>query len=100
MKIKMTRAWAMPSGKTFTIKPIKEFIERNVEGFDAIADPFSNGSKYGTITNDLDPAFNTTYNMDALDFLKILPSNSMDCVLYDPIRQGKLPSAIKSSVRP
>ena len=48
--------------------------------------------KYGTITNDLNPAYDTNYHLDALDFLKLLPSESMDCVIYDPpysLRQVK-----------
>ena len=35
-------------------------------------------------TNDLDPSFNTTHNMDALDFLKEFKDNSIDLVLFDP----------------
>ena len=49
-----------------------------------IVDPFANDCKYGTITNDLNPKYNTTYNLDALDFLKLIDSNSVDVVLYDP----------------
>lgn len=29
--ISFEREWAMPNGKTFTIKPIKEFVEIEVE---------------------------------------------------------------------
>lgn len=57
-----------------------------------IVDPFANGSKYGTVTNDLNPAFDTNYHMDALDFLKMIGSESADMVLYDPpysLRQVK-----------
>ena len=57
-----------------------------------IVDPFANGSKYGTITNDLNPKFDTTYHLDALDFLKLQKSESADIVLYDPpysLRQVK-----------
>lgn len=49
-----------------------------------IVDPFANGSKYGTITNDLNTKYDTDYHMDALDFLKMLDSESADIVLYDP----------------
>lgn len=78
------RVWAMPNSLTFTIKPIKELIERYVKTDMVIVDPFANNSKYGTITNDLNPEMNTTHHMDALDFLKTLPSDSADMVLYDP----------------
>lgn len=82
--ININRIWAMPNSKTFTIKPIKEFVERYIQGRNIIVDPFANESNYGTITNDLNPEFNTDYHMDALAFLKSLDSNSVDCVLYDP----------------
>src|SRR5690606_17948200 len=57
---------------------------RSISDKSVIVDPFANGSTYGTITNDLDPAYETDYRMDALDFLQMLPSNSADVVLYDP----------------
>lgn len=78
------RTWAMPNGRTFSIKPIKEFVEAEVSRGGCIIDPFANNCKYGTITNDLNPAFDTTYHMDALEFLKQIESNSVDLVLYDP----------------
>lgn len=78
------RVWAMPNGKTFTIKPIKEFVETEVNKGGVIVDPFANGCKYGTITNDLNPEFNTDYHLDALEFLKSIQNESADLVLYDP----------------
>ena len=80
----INRIWAMPNSKTFSIKPIQEFVERHITSAEVIVDPFANDAKYGTITNDLNPAFDTSYHMDALDFLKMLPDNSADAVLYDP----------------
>ena len=80
----VNRTWAMPNSLTFSIKPIKEFVQRYIDGKKIIIDPFANDCKYGTITNDLNPKFNTDYHLDALDFLKQLHDNSADCVLYDP----------------
>ena len=74
----------MPNSNTFKIKPIKEFVERYIEGATVIVDPFANNCKYGTITNDLNPDYNTDYHMDALDFLKQIETESVDVVLYDP----------------
>lgn len=82
--ITITKAWAMPNSKTFRIPPIKQFVERWISGADTIIDPFANDCKYGTLTNDLNPDFNTDYHMDALDFLQSLPSKCADVVLYDP----------------
>lgn len=78
------KVWAMPNGNTFTIKPIKEFVEAEVAKGGVIVDPFANNCKYGTITNDLNPEFGTDYNMDALEFLMQIASESADLVLYDP----------------
>ena len=82
--MKISRVWSMPNSKTFSIRPIKELVTRYVARGEIIVDPFANDCKYGTITNDLNPKYNTTYNLDALDFLKLIDSNSVDVVLYDP----------------
>lgn len=76
----------MPNKNTFSIKPIKDLIEMYVgaSGGEVIIDPFANESTYGTITNDLNPKYDTDYHMDALDFLKMLKTKSADIVLYDP----------------
>lgn len=80
----ITRKWAMPNKNTFTIKPIKELVEKYLHDSQVVVDPFANNCTYGTITNDLNPEFNTTYHMDALEFLKTLDNASADVVLYDP----------------
>jgi hypothetical protein len=77
----------MPNGKTFTIWPIRNLVQRYITsaGPDAvIVDPFANDSKYGTIRNDLNPEFDTQYHLDALEFLRKMPDNSADIVLFDP----------------
>ena len=86
------RQWAMPNSKTFQIKPIhsliakyKQICESGSAGGNVIViDPFANDSKIAGVTNDLDAQFDTTYHLDALDFLKIFPDGSVDLVLYDP----------------
>ena len=86
----INRVWSMPNKNTFTIKPIKELIERyigelkNKKPNPIIIDPFANNSKIANITNDLNPEFDTDYNMDALDFLRMFKENSVDMILYDP----------------
>lgn len=72
----------MPNSNTFKIKPVKELISRYAYG--EIIDPFANSSNLATITNDLDPQYNTDFHMDALDFLKMFGRESVDTVLYDP----------------
>ena len=91
--MEINRKWAMPNSNTFSIPPIKDLVMRYIsQGGEIIVDPFANNCKFGTITNDLNPKFDTTYNLDALDFLKLIDSNSADVVLYDPpysLRQVK-----------
>ncbi len=78
----ISREWAMPNSKTFSIKPIKAIINKYAHG--VIIDPFANDSKIATITNDLNPKYDTDYHLDATDFLKSFNDNSIDTVLYDP----------------
>ena len=78
----ITRKWSMPNSNTFDIKPIRDIIDRYAEGY--IIDPFANKNRIATVTNDLNPAFDTDYHMDATDFLKTFSNESVDTVLYDP----------------
>lgn len=80
----INRVWAMPNKNTFDIKPIRELIEKYKDGKGLIIDPFANQSKIATITNDIDTQYDTTYHLDALDFLKLFEDSSVDMVLYDP----------------
>ena len=80
----MNRIWAMPNKNTFDIKPIKELLSRYHNQALLSIDPFANKNKLATITNDLDENYDTTYNMDALDFLKSFEDKSIDIVYYDP----------------
>lgn len=83
MYIDIQRRWAMPNKNTFDIKPIKELIQSELTNGTWI-DPFANQNKLATVTNDLNPDFDTDYHMDALDFLKTFQNESVDGVLYDP----------------
>ena len=78
------RVWNMPNKNTFDIKPIKELIEKYFKDEYVSVDPFANKSRICRITNDLDPDMDTTYHLDAIDFLKTFEDNSVDFVLYDP----------------
>ena len=81
-KIKIERKWAMPNKNTFSIPPIKDFISEELPP-GLIIDPFANSSKIG-VTNDIDPSYETDYNMDALDFLRTFETETVDMVLFDP----------------
>lgn len=83
-ELKISKAWAMPNSRTFQIKPIGEFVKKYLPKQGVTVDPFANDCKFGTITNDLNPEFDTDFHLDALEFLKLQPDESADCVIYDP----------------
>lgn len=79
------RVWAMPNKNTFDIPPIRNLINEEVELSDGIwLDPFANKNRIATYTNDINSAYDTDYNMDALTFLQQFKTASVFGVLYDP----------------
>ena len=93
----------MPNKKTFLIRPITQLLLSEI--IDGLwLDPFANegtlkelvhNNNIKVIDNDLNPACNTDYHMDALDFLKMFADNSVDGVAYDPPYSLRQVSAIK-----
>lgn len=84
------RAWTMPNKNTFSIKPIKQLLAEEVDRTNKIwLDPFANTNKWGTITNGLNPEYDTDWHEDALDFLKQFRNASVDGVLFDPPFSGR-----------
>ena len=83
-KIRFSREWEMPDSNTFNIRCIQRLIGRYWTPDFVSIDPFANSSKLASITNDLNPEYKTTYNLDALEFLKIFDDKSVDFVFYDP----------------
>ena len=81
--IRIERKWAMPNKWTFQIKPITDLLQGEMMPGLWI-DPFAGKYSLASVTNDLNPERNTTYHMDALDFLKMFGDESVDGVLYDP----------------
>jgi hypothetical protein len=71
----MTNKW------TFTIKPIKELLEKEVNDSTNWIDPFcgENGALYADYINDL-----AKDGIDALEFLKGFADNFADGILLDP----------------
>lgn len=83
MGIDIQRVWAMPDKNTFTIPPIMSLIKQEKTAGLWI-DPFANKSRLASVTNDINPEYDTDYHMDALDFLKMFDDDSVDGVFYDP----------------
>ncbi len=95
-EIRINRKWEMPNSKTFKIKTIKELIKKYIKEEHIVIDPFANEhsikeeikcSKY--ISNDIDTKYNTDYNLDAQEFLKLFDNNSVDVLLFDPPYSGR-----------
>lgn len=82
-ELTMDRSWNMPNKNTFEINAIKKILEEELKG-GLIIDPFANRNCYGHITNDLNTKYETDFHMDALDFLKMFPDETVDVVLFDP----------------
>lgn len=73
----------MPNKWTFTIKPIKELLNREVVGGGWI-DPYCGENSPAEIRNDLNPEKEAEFHLDALDFLKKFDNESVNGVLFDP----------------
>jgi len=83
--IKIERKWAMPNKWTFTIKPIKELLDEEIEPTGRYwADPFAGYNSPVFFRNDLDENAPVKSHKDALEWLKGIGNNSVGGVLYDP----------------
>ena len=78
------RIWEMPNSNTFNIRCIDRLIHKYLKDDMLSIDPFANTSKLAKVTNDLNPDYDTDHHLDALDFMKLFDSNSVDFVFYDP----------------
>lgn len=72
----------MPNKETFKIKPIKELLVRYVSG--NWVDPYSGYNSPASIKNDLNPDVPVFSHKEATEFLKEIPTNSVNGVLFDP----------------
>lgn len=84
--MKCSRETAQPSKDTFSMKPLLNLFYRykHQEKPKLIVDPFAKDCKLADITNDINPKCDTDYHMDALEFLKMFESNTIDMILLDP----------------
>jgi len=81
--MRIDRVWAMPNSQTFKIKPIAQLLQEEMQ--DGVwIDPCAGWNSPAAITNDLNPDAPTQHHVDALDFLKELPTGTVDGVIFDP----------------
>lgn len=85
------RVWAMPNKWTFTIPPIAKLLRKYVNNGDNWIDPFAGENSFAEITNDMNPKRSTTFNMEAIDFIKKLDGQYKGILLDPPysLRQVK-----------
>lgn len=74
----------MPSRWTFEMPPVEELLNEEIN--DGLwIDPFAGHSKWGDITNDLNPDIDTDQTMRATEFLREFDDDHIDGgVLFDP----------------
>ena len=83
-EIRFDRQWAMPSRETYTIKPIADLLNEEMNDLLWI-DPFAGNSSLANVTNDLNPDTEAMYHKDALEFLGMFSDKCVSGgVLYDP----------------
>lgn len=85
-RIKMSRAWCMPSADTFEMPPCVALLDRWLVGRAVVVDPFARNGRRGTLRNDLNPETRAEYHMDAVAFLDRMLADGVaaDAVLFDP----------------
>ncbi|KKN74624.1 hypothetical protein LCGC14_0388260 [marine sediment metagenome] len=79
----INRVWAMPNKWTFEIPPIKKLIYKYGGDFKGWIDPFAGMNSPAEITNDINPEMPAHHNLEARDFINLLPGEYQGC-LFDP----------------
>jgi hypothetical protein len=85
--IAFNREWAMPSGDTFTVRPIGDFVRKYLAQSKVSVDPFARNNKWATYTNDLSRNTLAQRHMDAPGFLVQLAAEGVcdvDLAIIDP----------------
>lgn len=79
----INRIKSPPSKDTFTIKPIKELLNRYVGDGKGWIDPFAGDNSPAEFTNDLNPSKPTKYHLKSVDFCNQI-QGTFKGVLFDP----------------
>lgn len=97
----MSRIWAMPNARTFSIAPISALLARYIvrRPSAVIVDPFSAESMWATHRNDLNPAYKTR-SLHAADYCAELIAEGVtaDVVLFDPPYSPRQISEVYKSI--
>ena len=87
-----SRQWAMPNKNTFTIAPIKKFVEKYLSKSKISLDPFARNFQGADITNDLASDTSAQWHLPAEEFLDEMysiikqtkPEEYFDLIIFDP----------------
>jgi len=80
--MKISRVWAMPNKRTFTIKPIAELISFYVDDGKGWIDPFAGDNSPAEFTNDLNPISKAQSHIKAEDWLNLLRNYPLTPCIY------------------
>ena len=75
--MRFSRAFAMPSAETFSVRPIGEFVRAYLACSKVSVDPFARNRDWATYTNDIDPSTSAQSHQDAEAFLADLASRGV-----------------------
>ncbi len=76
----------MPDGDTFSVPPIRDFVQSYLINSKISIDPFARNKRWATHTNDLNPDTQAEHHMDAEKFLLLLATKDVkaDLIIFDP----------------
>lgn len=94
----ISRTWAMPNGATFTIKPIKELLNKYCKDGKGWIDPFAGNNSPADFTNDLNPTTKAKEHKLALQFVKEQEKEFEGC-LFDPPYSGRQVSELYNQIK-
>ena len=82
----------MPNKYTFTIKPVKDLLDRYIGNGMGWIDPMAGFNSPAETTNDLDPKSPAKYHTDALEFLRSQKDGSVNAIFDPPFSYEKAKS--------
>ena len=90
----------MPSGETFSVRPIGDLVRRYLATSTVSVDPFARDNRWATHTNDLDIATAAEHHMDAEAFCRMLQERGVraDLAIFDPPYSPRQVSECYSSI--
>lgn len=81
--MRIERVWAMPHKWTFSVSQVADLLSEEMGGGMWI-DPFAGENSPAGVRNDIREDAQADFHMDALEFLKLHDTNSVDGVIFDP----------------